>query len=112
MFGFAFVWLFIALGLVAGSAKGARGLSFLVFPLTFVSSAYVQADTLPGLLRPFAGHQPLTVMINAVRGLTQGPAAQALLNHPTSVYITRSLLWTAAILAVAIPLAVARYRRG
>ena len=111
-FGFAFVWLFIALGLVSGSAKGAQGLSFLVFPLTFVSSAYVQVDTLPGLLRPFAEHQPLTMMINAVRGLMQGPAAQALLDQPTSVYVTRSLLWTAAILAVAVPLAVARYRRG
>jgi ABC-2 type transport system permease protein len=112
VFGFAFVWLFIALGLFAGSAKGAQGLSFLVFPFTFVSSAYVQVETLPGLLRPFAEHQPLTTMINAVRGLVQGPAAEALLAHSTSVYVTRSLLWTLAILAVAVPLAVARYRRG
>lgn len=112
VFGFAFVWLFIALGLFAGSAKGAQGLSFLVFPLTFVSSAYVQVETLPGLLRPFAEHQPLTMMINAVRALVQGPAAQEILGQPTSVYVTRSFLWTVLILAVSVPLAVARYRRG
>jgi ABC-2 type transport system permease protein len=66
----------------------------------------------PGVLRPFAEHQPLTMMINAARGLVQGPGAEAVLAHPTSVYVTRSLLWTAAILALAVPLAVARYRRG
>ena len=49
LYGFAFVWLFIALGLMAGSPQAAQGLSFLVFPLSFVSSAYVPVSTMPGL---------------------------------------------------------------
>jgi ABC-2 type transport system permease protein len=110
--GFAFVWLFIVLGLFAGTAKGAQGLSFLVFPLSFVSSAYVRVDSLPGVLRPFAEHQPLTPMINAVRALTLGPTGETLLEHSASVYVTRSLLWALGILAVSIPLALVRFNRG
>ena len=74
LFGFAFVWLFIILGLVAGSPQAAQGLSFLVFPLSFVSSAYVPVSTMPGWMQGFANNQPLTQMINSVRLLTGGPA--------------------------------------
>jgi ABC-2 type transport system permease protein len=52
------------------------------------------------------------VMVDAVRVLTQGPAAEALLGHGAGFYVARSLAWSAAILAVFVPLAVARYRRG
>jgi hypothetical protein len=52
------------------------------------------------------------VMVDAVRVLTQGPAAEALLGHDASFYVVRSLAWSAAILATFVPLAVARYRRG
>ena len=110
--GFAFVWLFILLGLVSGSAKGAQGLSFLVFPLSFVSSAYVRVETLPRALQIVAEHQPLTVMIDAVRALTLGPAGAALLDQPTGTLVTRALLWAARILAVSVPLALHRYHRG
>jgi hypothetical protein len=51
-------------------------------------------------------------MVDAVRSLTLGPHAQALLGHPSSYFVVRSLLWTAVILVVALPLAVAKYRRG
>jgi ABC-2 type transport system permease protein len=112
LIGFAFIWLFIVLGLFAGTAKGAQGLSFLVFPLSFVSSAYVRVETLPGVLRPFAEHQPLTVMIDAVRALTLGPAGETVLAHPTGFYVTRSLLWALGILAVSVPLALVRFNRG
>jgi hypothetical protein len=50
-------------------------------------------------------------MVDAVRSLTQGPAAEALLGHPASYFVGRSLLWTVAI-GIFAPLAVARYRRG
>jgi ABC-2 type transport system permease protein len=62
--------------------------------------------------RAFAEHQPLTVMIDAVRGLTLGPAAEAVLAHPPEFYVARTLLWALGLLAVAIPLAVARFDRG
>jgi ABC transporter DrrB family efflux protein len=112
LFGFAFLWVFIALGLLSGSAEAAQGMAFLVFPLSFISSAYVPVESMPGWMQAFAEHQPLTYMVDAVRALTQGSTAEALLGHSTGVYVTRSLLWTAAIVAVFGPLAVARYRRS
>jgi ABC-2 type transport system permease protein len=112
LFGFAFEWLFITMGLFAGNAQAAQGMGMIVFPLAFVSSAYVPVSSMPGWLQVFAKHQPLTYMVDAVRSLTLGPRAQALLGHPTSYFVVRALLWTLAILAVFVPLAVAKYRRG
>jgi ABC transporter DrrB family efflux protein len=112
LFGFAFVWVFITLGLMAGSPQAAQGLSFLVFPLTFVSSAYVPVSTMPGWMQPFANHQPMTQMCNTVRMLTGGQAAQQLYGHTLSYYLVPSLLWTAGIVAVFAPLCVWRLKRS
>jgi ABC-2 type transport system permease protein len=112
VFGFAFEWLFITLGLFAGNAQAAQGMALLVFPLTFVSSAYVPVQSMPGWLQAVAEHQPITVMVDAVRVLTQGEAAAVLLGHGAGYYVVRSLLWAAAIVVVFVPVAVARYRRG
>ena len=112
LFGFAFEWLCLALGLFAGSAQAAQGMGMIVFPLAFVSSAYVTVASMPGWLQVFAEVQPLTWMVDAVRALTLGPQAQVELGHPPSHYVVRALVWTGAILVVAVPLAVARYRRG
>jgi ABC transporter DrrB family efflux protein len=106
LYGFAFVWLFIALGLMAGSPQAAQGLSFLVFPLSFVSSAYVPVSTMPGWMQAFANNQPMTQMVNTVRLLTGGPQAQLLLGHPVSYYLVPSLLWTAGLVVVFAPIAV------
>jgi ABC-2 type transport system permease protein len=104
LFGFVFEWVFVTVGLFAGNAQAAQGVALLVFPLTFVSSAYVPAGSLPGGLEAFAEHQPITYMVDAVRSLVLGqPAGEA---------VTGALVWSAAILAIAVPLAVARYRRG
>jgi len=82
------------------------------FPFAFISSAYVPLGSMPGWLQVFAAHQPLTLMVDAVRALTLGPHAAALLGHPSGYFVARALLWAAAIALVAVPLAVARYRRG
>jgi ABC-2 type transport system permease protein len=111
-FGYAFEWVFIALGLLARTAQGAQGAGLLVFPLAFVSSAYVPASSMPGWLQVFSNNQPLTYMVDAVRALTLGPHAESMLGHPASFFVTRALIWTLAILAVSVPLAVACYRRG
>jgi ABC-type multidrug transport system permease subunit len=87
-------------------------MALMVFPLTFVSSAYVPVESMPGWLQAFVVHQPITVMVDAVRALSQGPAAQALLGYGAGYYVVRSLLWAAAIVVIFAPLAVARYRRG
>ena len=112
LFGFAFVWVFITLGLMAGSAQAAQSLAFLVFPLTFVSSAYVPVSTMPGWMQGFANNQPMTLMCNTVRILTGGPAAADLLGHPLSYYLVPSLLWTAGIIAVFAPLAAWKLKRS
>jgi ABC transporter DrrB family efflux protein len=104
VYGFAFAWLFILIGLLAGNAQAAQGFSLLVFPLTFVSSAYVPVDSMPGWMQPFAEHQPLTVMTDAVRSLALGPVD----GHAVVV----SLLWAAGLTLVFAPLALLRYRRG
>jgi ABC transporter DrrB family efflux protein len=112
LFGFVFEWMFLFMGMIAGSAQAAQGFALVVFPLTFVSSAYIPVATMPSWMRGFAENQPLTVMVNAVRTLTQGPAAESLLGHTAGYYVARSLLWSGALVAVFAPLAVAKYRRG
>jgi ABC-2 type transport system permease protein len=111
VFGFAFIWLFVLLGLLAGTAQGAQGVAMLVFPLSFVSSAYVPVDSMPGWLQPIAENQPLTVMTNAIRSLALGDPALAGLSHSTAHWVLLSLAWSFGLVAVFAPLAVARYRR-
>ncbi len=112
VYGFAVTWLFIWIGLMAGNAQAAQGMSLLVFPLTFVSSAYVPVDSMPGWMQPFAEHQPITVMANAVRSLALGDPAAAGLTGTTAHWVALSLVWSVALVALFAPLAVARYRRS
>ena len=109
LFGFAFVWVFVALGMLTGDAQAAQGIGFLVLPLSFASSAYVPVATMPGWLQSFAAHQPVTMVIDAVRTLTQGRAAVALLGHGDGYYVPRALAWTVGIAVVFAALAIARF---
>ena len=106
LYGFAFVWLFVAMGLFAGNPQAAQGLSFLVLPLSFCSSAYVPVSTMPSWMQSFAEHQPMTYMCNTVRVLTGGPAAEQLLGQSLSSYLWPSLAWTVGLIVVFAPLAV------
>jgi ABC-2 type transport system permease protein len=112
VFGFAFEWIFVTMGLLAGTTQAAQGMGMIVFPFAFISSAYVPVATMPGWLQAFAKYQPLTSMVDAARSLTLGSAARVELGHPASYYVVRAVAWAAGILVVAVPLAVARYRRG
>jgi hypothetical protein len=62
-------------------------------------------------MRPFADNQPITVMVDAVRCLTQGSRVEALLPHTTVYYVGVSLLWTAGLIAAFAPVAIARFSR-
>jgi ABC-2 type transport system permease protein len=64
------------IGLFAGSAEAAQGLALLVFPLSFVSSAYVPVESMPGWIQAFAEHQSLTYMVDAVPGADPGPGGR------------------------------------
>jgi ABC-type multidrug transport system permease subunit len=112
LYGFALCWLFIGLGFLAGSPQAAQGISFLVFPLTFVSSAYVPVATMPGWMQAFANHQPLTYMCDSVRLLAEGHGAEHLLGHSLSSYLPLSLVWSAGIIAAFAPLTVWKLRHS
>ncbi|MFM2077170.1 MAG: hypothetical protein RJA49_1060 [Actinomycetota bacterium] len=111
LFAVAFAWLQIYMGLIAGSAQAAQGLSFAVFPLIFVSSAYVPVESMPGWLQPIASNQPVTAMVGAIRALTLGGDTEQLLGHTTSWFVTRAVAWSFIIIAVFSTLASRRFTR-
>jgi ABC-2 type transport system permease protein/oleandomycin transport system permease protein len=84
----------------------------MVIPLTFVSSAYVPASSLPGWMQPVADNQPLTVITNAVRSLLLGGTDAAGVGHSSGYWVALSLVWCAGILTVFGTLAVARFARA
>jgi ABC-2 type transport system permease protein/oleandomycin transport system permease protein len=104
LFGFALSWVGVAAGAAVRTPEALQGIMFaVVFPLTFVSSAFVLTSSLPEWLQPFAENQPMTVVVNAVRDLTLG------LNVGT--YTVPAILWCVGILLVAFPLGLWLYNR-
>ncbi|MFF4809460.1 hypothetical protein ACFY03_14715 [Micromonospora chersina] len=79
-------------------------------PISFASSAFVPTSSMPGWLQAFTEHQPVTVVVDAVRTLTQGAPAEALLGHSAGYYVTRALIWIVALIVVSAGVAIARYR--
>ena len=101
---FAFSWISATIGLLVNSVEAAQSAGFIwLFPLTFASSAFVPTQSMPSWLQTFANHQPVTLIVNAVRGL--------LLNQPNASTIWQALAWCIGILVVFIPLAVWAYGR-
>jgi ABC transporter DrrB family efflux protein len=109
---FAFEWIFITMGLFASNAQAAQGISLVLVPFTFVSSAYVPVESMPGWLQAVASRQPVTYMVDPMRTLVGGDRAEQLLGHSASFFIVRSLTWSAVIVVVFGSIAVARYRCG
>ena len=72
LFMSAIGWLAAAFGLIARSAQGAAAFAFIVMFLPYVSSAFVPPSTMPGFLRGIAEHQPVTPVIETLRGLLIG----------------------------------------
>jgi ABC transporter DrrB family efflux protein len=112
LFSFAFEWVFITLGMYAGNAQAAQGMSLLLVPFTFVSSAFVPVSSMPSGLRAVAAHQPVTYMVDAVRTLVLGAHSSAALGHTSGYYIVRALVWSSVIVFVFGSVAVYRYRKG
>jgi ABC-2 type transport system permease protein len=109
---FAFTWMFVLLGILAGNPQAAQGMGLLVFPFTFVSSAFVPVESMPGWMQSFANNQPLTQIVNATRAYSLGDRAEQVLGHPASYFAVRSIFWCALFIVVFAPLAARRYRRG
>jgi ABC transporter DrrB family efflux protein len=104
LFGYAFSWVFAFVGLVASTPESANSVGFIaIFPLTFISSAFVPVASMPPVLQAFAKVNPFTITVNAMRSLWLG--------LPAGNYVWGSVAWSVAIIAVFAPLAVARYRK-
>ena len=104
LIGYAFSWVFAFIGLSSSSPEAANAFGFtILFPVTFVSSAFVPVHTMPSWLQPIAEHNPFTKMVNAARALFLG--------IPAGNNVWVALLWTLAIIAVFAPLSAWRYRR-
>jgi ABC transporter DrrB family efflux protein len=105
LFGYAFSWVFAFLGLLVSTPESANSVGFIaVFPLTFISSAFVPVSSMPSVLRAFANVNPFTIIVDAMRHLWIGyPSAG---NN-----VWGAVVWSLVIIAVFAPLAVARYRR-
>jgi len=102
VYGVVFTLVFIVMGLFAPNVQAAQGMSLIAFILAFISSTYVPAASMPGWLERFAENQPITPMVNAVRSLLTG----------SSHDVALALAWSALLLAVFTPIAVARYRKA
>ncbi|HWC27592.1 MAG TPA: ABC transporter permease, partial [Solirubrobacteraceae bacterium] len=73
LFGYAFSWVFALLGLLVSSPESANSLGFIaVFPLTFISSAFVPVESMPAALEWFAEINPFTIVVDAMRALWLG----------------------------------------
>lgn len=103
LFTLALTWLAVIPGLTAGSPDGATGFSYPLIFLPFLSSAFVPTDSMPGPVRAFAEHQPVTSIVDTVRGLF---AVQ-----PVGDDVWVALAWCVGLLVVAYLLAMATYRR-
>ena len=101
--GYAFSWIFALVGLYSSSPETANSIGFtLIFPLTFASSVFVPAQTMPDGLRQFAEANPFTTWSDAIRSLW--------LDTPANTDVWMSFIWCVVLTAIFAPLAVARYR--
>src|ERR1700730_3897237 len=103
IFTLALTWIGVIPGLSASCVAGASAVAYPLIFLPFISSAFVPTHTMPGPVRVFAEHQPVTSIVNAIRDLfTQQPVA-------TDIWI--ALAWCVSILIVAYTFAIVIYRR-
>jgi ABC-2 type transport system permease protein len=115
LFSFAMSWVGAFIGLISRSVEVAQSAGLLwLFPVTFISSVFVSAENMPGPLRAFAEWNPITVSADALRGLFGNPIRVNAL-PPDSWPAQNATLYAIAsslvIIAIFVPLAVARYRR-
>jgi ABC transporter DrrB family efflux protein len=105
VFGVAICVIAAFTGLAIGDEESVQAFGLIwLFPLTFLSSAFVPISTMPGWLQAFANNQPVTFVINTMRALALG--------QPIEANLLKSLAWLAGIFIVFAPLAVRAYKRA
>ena len=102
---FAVSWIFALMGCLMNKASAVQGISMLImFPLTFMSNAFVPVETMPGWLQAFVNINPVSHLVTAVRELTNS-------GH-VGIHVVWALLGAAIITVVFAPLAVKAYMRN
>ncbi len=105
LFGLAMSWVMALVGLMTRNAEAAQAAAFpLMALLVFASNAFVSTRSMPGPLRAYANHQPVSATVNAVRALVLG--------GPTLSKVLVAVAWAIGIVAVFAPFAVRRYREA
>jgi ABC transporter DrrB family efflux protein len=106
VFGLAICCIAAFTGLAIGDEESVQAFGLVwLFPLTFLSSAFVPIPSMPGWLQAFANNQPVTYVINAMRAMALGHA-------PIEPNLLKSAAWLAGIFIVFAPLAVRAYKRA
>jgi len=105
VFGLAICCIAAYTGLAIGDEESVQAFGLVwLFPLTFLSSAFVPIASMPGWLQAFANNQPVTYVINVMRSMALG--------GPIAADLWKSIAWLAGIFIVFAPLAVRAYKRA
>ncbi len=105
LFSYALSWLQALIGLSVRSVEAANSAGFIwMFPMTFVSSAFIDPSTLPRLLEPIANANPFTIVTNAARALYNG--------NPVGNDAVYSLMWSIGIIVVFAGLSIRKFNRS
>ena len=111
LFAYAMSWVGVWLGQLVPTVEVGQQVAFTaIFPLTFLSNAFVPLDSLPGWLRPFAEWNPVSCITAAMRELWGNPNPFASEAFPAQHPVLLTLIWTVVIVAIFAPLGVRRYR--
>jgi oleandomycin transport system permease protein len=111
-FALSFAWISVWVGLKMRSAGSVQGvMMLLVLPLTFASSTFVAVKSMPGWLQAFVKVNPISHVVDAVRGLLLGSHANLADGVTTASAVGWTFVWIAGILVVFFPLAMRAYVR-
>ena len=111
MFAYAMSWLGVYLGQLTPTVETAQQVAFTaIFPITFVSNAFVPLQALPGWLQPVAEWNPVSTLTASMRDLFGNPNPVNGTGFPSEHPILMTLIWCAAFVVIFAPLAVRRYR--
>jgi ABC transporter DrrB family efflux protein len=115
LFAYAISWMMATVGLSVSSVEVVNNASFLViFPLTFISNAFVPITNFPPVLKTFAEWNPVSAVTQAVRELfgNTNPLAPVPDAWPLQNALLASLIWIVVILAIFIPFAISRFKKA
>jgi ABC transporter DrrB family efflux protein len=113
LFAYAMAWLGVWLGQFVPTVEVAQQLGFVfIFPLTFLSNAFVPTSTLPGWLQDVANWNPVSALVAAMRDLWGNPNPFAGHSFPGEHPVLLSVVWCLLLIGVFAPLGVSRYRNA